>query len=215
VPPAGEILCPSCTRATACLYLKTMSDRVLHNPRTGETIALLTTSQESGGELFRMGYTMAPHAAIADNHCHPFQEMLVHVKSGTLTCTVDGVARNVSAGESLTIPAGAYHFQRNDTDREVTAVEEYRPAKHMQEFFEVLAGWANDGKTNAFGMPTPLRSAVMHRYFRDSIRSGSTKRNLWALLLAPIGLLTGCRAELLAYIEAGRLAEQHAQTEGK
>lgn len=179
-----------------------MSDRVLHNPRTGETIALLTTAEESGGELFRMGYTMAPHAAIADNHCHPFQEMRVRVEAGTLTCTVDGVDRHVSAGESLTIPAGAYHFQRNDTDQEVQAIEEYRPAKHMQEFFEVLAGWANDGKTNEFGMPTTLRSAVMHRYFRDSIRSGSGKRNLLAMLLSPVGVLMGLRAELLGYLQA-------------
>ena len=78
----------------------------------------------------------------------------------------------------------------------------------MQQFFEVLAGWANDGKTNAHGMPTPLRSAVMHRYFRDSIRSGSRKRNLLALLLSPIGILMGCRAELLRYIETGRAAVQ-------
>lgn len=181
-----------------------MSDRVLHNPRTGETIALLTTSQETNGELFRMGYTMAPKAAIADYHCHPYQEMVVSVQSGTLTCTIDGVDKKISAGESVTIPAGVFHFQRNDTDHGVEAIEEYRPAMHMQEFFEVLVGWANDGKTNREGMPSTLRSAVLHRHFRDSIRSSSSKRNLMAWLLSPIGVAMGCKSELLKYIQAGR-----------
>ena len=185
-----------------------MSERVLHNPRTGETIALLTTSRESRGEVFRMGYSMAPHAAIADYHNHPFQEMVIQVQSGTLTCTIDGVDRDVSAGESVTIPAGVFHFQRNDTNDPVEAIEEYRPALKMQEFFEVLSGWANDGRTGPSGMPTPLRSAVMHRYFRDSIRSGSSRRNLLALLLSPLGVIMGRRLELLGYIRSGQEADR-------
>jgi quercetin dioxygenase-like cupin family protein len=184
-----------------------VSDRVLHNPKTGETITLLTTSQETNGQLFRMGYTMAPHAAIADYHNHPYQEMIIHVQSGTLTCIIDGAKKLISAGESAMIPAGVLHFQKNDTEEEVEAIEEYRPAKQMQDFFEVLIGWANDGKTNEFGMPTMLRSAVMHRYFRDSIRSSSTKRNLLALVLSPIGQILGYRSELLGYIESGQSVE--------
>ena len=181
-----------------------MTDRVLHNPKTGETIALLTTSQETNGQLFRMGYTMAPHALIADYHSHPNQEMIIHVQSGTLTCTIDGEDKLITSGESVTIPAGVFHFQRNDTDAEVEAIEEYRPARQMQEFFEVLVGWANDGKTNEFGMPTVLRSAVMHRYFAGTIRSSSKKRNLLAHLLSPIGRIMGYRSELLGYIAAGQ-----------
>jgi len=61
-----------------------MTDRLLHNPRTGETIKFLTTSQETNGELFRMGYTMAPHAAIADEHSHPYQEMIIRVRLPTI-----------------------------------------------------------------------------------------------------------------------------------
>ncbi len=93
----------------------------------------------------------------------------------------------VAADETATIPAGVAHFQRNDTEAEIEAIEEYRPAKQMQEFFEVLIGWANEGKTNDAGMPSILRAAVMHRYFKDSIRSSSLTRNLQSLLLAPIG----------------------------
>ena len=76
---------------------------------------------------------------------------------------------------TATVPAGAFHFQRNDTDQELDAVEQYRPALQMQQFFEVLIGWANDGKTDEHGLPTLLRRAAMHRYFRSSIRFRKTQ----------------------------------------
>lgn len=143
---------------------------------------------------------MAPHGAIADEHDHPNQEMVIRVNAGTLTCLIDGDEQKLGAGESVTIPAGVAHFQRNNTDEEIEAIEEYRPAMQMQEFFEVLIGWANDGKTNAAGMPGLLRAAVMHRYFKDSIRSSSHKRNILSFLLAPIGAILGYRREIRKYI---------------
>jgi quercetin dioxygenase-like cupin family protein len=185
-----------------------MAERVLHNPKTGETIKFLTTSQETNGELFRMGYTMAPHAAIADEHSHPYQEMIIRVQSGTLTCIVGGAALKIAAGETATIPPGVAHFQRNDTEAGVEAIEEYRPAKQMQGFFEVLIGWANDGKTNDAGMPTMLRASVMHRYFKDSIRSSSPMRNLQSLFLAPIGSIVGYRKEIMGYINSGKSTKE-------
>ena len=109
------------------------------------------------------------------------------------------------------IPAGVTHFQRNDTEEEVHAVEEYRPALQMQEFFEVLIGWANDGKTNEAGLPSPLRLAVLQRYFRQSIRSSSQKRNFVSWLLAPIGLALGYQREMERHI---RSASQYGQESG-
>ena len=43
-----------------------MAERTFRNPKTGETMTFLKTARETNGELFRMGYTMAPHAVIAD-----------------------------------------------------------------------------------------------------------------------------------------------------
>ena len=176
-----------------------MSERTIHNPKTGETFVFLQTAAETGGELFRMSYAMAPHGRIADEHDHPNQEMTISVTSGALTCTVDGVDRILSAGESVVVPAGVSHFQRNDGDQEAHAIEEYRPALQMQGFFEVLSGWANDGKTNQYGMPDRLRLAMLLRYFRKSIRSSSRRANLQSLLLAPIAEMLGYRRELERY----------------
>lgn len=177
-----------------------MSPRTLHNPKTGETIVFSKTADETDGELFEMSYAMAPRAAIADLHAHPHQEMTIEVTRGTLTCTIDGVDVEITAGESATVPAGAFHFQRNDTDLELHAVEQYRPALQMQQFFEVLIGWANDDKTDDHGLPTLFRRAVMHRYFRHSIRSASRRLNLEAITLAPLATLLGYRRELEQYI---------------
>lgn len=177
-----------------------MGVRTLRNPKTGETITFLKTARETQGELFQMSYSMSPHAAIADVHSHPNQEMTIKVISGTLTCTLDGVDQEIEAGETATIPAGVLHFQRNDTGDEVHAIEEYRPALQMQEFFEVLIGWANDGKTNEVGMPSLLRRAILHHYFQQSIRSASRKTNFESWLLAPVATMLGYRRELERYI---------------
>jgi quercetin dioxygenase-like cupin family protein len=177
-----------------------MGERTLRNPKTGETITFLKTARDTDGALFRMSYTMAPRAAIADEHSHPNQEMVIKVLSGTLTCTIGGVDRRIGAGEEAVIPPGVNHFQRNDTDEAIHAIEDYHPALQMQEFFEVLIGWANDGKTNAHGLPTPLRLAVLHRYFRDTIRSSSRQRNAVAWFLAPFGRALGYQKEVERYI---------------
>jgi quercetin dioxygenase-like cupin family protein len=140
-----------------------MATRTLQNPKTGETITFTKTARDTQGEVFQMSYKMSPHAAIADVHCHPNQEMTIKVVSGTLTCTLNSVDKEIRAGETVKIPAGVLHFQRNDTDDEVYAIEEYRPALQMQEFFEVLIGWANDGKTNEVGMPSLLRLAIFNK----------------------------------------------------
>ena len=181
-----------------------MAERTLRNPKTGETITFLKTARDTDGALFQMSYKMAPHAAIADEHAHPHQEMTIRVLSGTLTCTIDGVDTDITAGSEAVIPAGANHFQRNDTEEEVHAIEEYRPALQMQEFFEVLIGWANDGKTNQAGLPSPLRLAVLHRYFHDSIRSSSRQRNVMAWFLAPFGRALGYDKEIAAYVRRAR-----------
>ena len=180
-----------------------MSVRTLHNPKTRETITFLKTSEETGGELLQMSYTMAPRGRIADEHSHPNQEMTITVKSGVLTCTIGGVDRTMRAGDSVVIPPGVPHFQRNDTDEEVHAIEEYRPALRMQGFFEVLAGWANEGKTDEFGLPTPLRLAILLRYFDKTIRSTSVRSNLRARILAPLATLRGYRKELEGYLSSG------------
>ncbi|MCG8543262.1 MAG: cupin domain-containing protein [Alphaproteobacteria bacterium] len=147
-----------------------------------------------------MSYRMSPHGAIAAEHAHPNQEMTIKVLSGRLTCSLDGVDKHVPAGTEVIIPAGVNHFQRNDTDEEVHAVEEYRPALQMQEFFETLIGWANDGKTNEAGLPSMLRFAVLLRYFRESTRSSSQQTNFLALLLAPVGRALGYQKEIEGYI---------------
>lgn len=181
-----------------------MAQRTLHNPRTGETITFTKTARDTDGQVFEMSYRMAPHAAIADAHSHPHQDMTITVLAGTLTCTIGGAEKKIAAGESAVIAAGIDHFQRNDGEDEVHAIEGYRPALQMQEFFEVLIGWANDGKTNEAGLPTPLRVAVMQRYFLDSIRSSSRKRNALAWLLAPLGRARGYHKEIEHYIRRAR-----------
>ena len=84
----------------------------------------------------------------------------------------------------------------------------------MQELFEVLAGWAKDGKTNEHGLPDLLRLSVLLRYFHNSIRSSSERANRLAVLLAPVGALLGYRREVERYIRAAAEAGSQKQQGG-
>lgn len=173
---------------------------VISNPRTRERIVFLDTARTTNGALFRMEYWIGPHGVIAGTHRHPHQDMTVTVLSGVLTCTVDGERHEVRAGESLAIPRGADHDQANHSDQELHAIESYRPACRMAEFFEVFFALARDGRTNRRGRPNLLRGAVLMHEFGDSIEVAPPLLRGLLRLLLPLGRALGYRRELEHYM---------------
>ncbi len=183
-----------------------IEQETIFNPVTGEKLLVL----ESTPEVFRMGFSIDPHSEIAGEHIHPFQEQSVQVTAGELHCRIDGVTSVLRAGDSATIPAGARHFQSNPTDTEARAIEEYRPAGRIHNFFRVLFTLAQEGKTNRKGVPNPLIGAALVAEFKDTVRVSSLGLRLLFGLLAPVSSLLGYRQTIRNYIEKFETAGERA-----
>lgn len=173
-----------------------MSEEILENPVTGESMRIL----ESNARTFKAQYSLRPHGEIPGEHLHPLKEQRVSVLSGEMHFRINGEHRIVRAGQTTTIPVGARHFQWNPCDSEAVVVEEIRPAGRIHDFFTVLFGLAQDGRTDRDGYPSLVLSAALFSEFKDSIRPASLGLRLLIGVLGPIALALGYRRQLEKYV---------------
>lgn len=175
----------------------TSGKETIINPVTGEKLLVIKSTEE----IFKMAYSIRPNSKIAVEHVHPFQEQTIQVTSGELHCRVNGRDHVLRAGVSMTIPAGVAHFQWNPTGAEVLAIEKYRPARQIHNFFRILFKLSEEGKTNGEGSLTPLLGAALMSEFKDTVRASSFKWRILFGLLAPVSRLLGYRKIIRNYIE--------------
>jgi quercetin dioxygenase-like cupin family protein len=175
---------------------------VLKSPINGQRVVFRQTAEDTGGELLRLDFFVAPGGFLGNEHLHPKQEERIEVLSGTLRCRVGGRKRNVGAGEAITVPRGITHTLWNESPEEAHAVVEYRPALRMESLFETLFGLGRDGKTDEEGAPRLLQGAVMLAEYEDEYRLARPPLPVQKALLAvlaPIGRLLGYRAWYARY----------------
>jgi quercetin dioxygenase-like cupin family protein len=166
-----------------------MTKEILENRVTGEAMTIL----QSTAEAFRFRFSLGPRCSIPGTHFHPNKEQRVSVISGEMHLRVNGVHHIVGAGESMTVPAGAHHFQWNPSDSEMIAIEEIRPAGRIHDMFATVFGLANDGRTNSRGYPSPLLAATLVSEFKDSILPASLGLRLLFGALGPLAKILGLR----------------------
>lgn len=139
------------------------------NPRTGQQMTFVTDSPA----LLEIDSFNPPTTVPEPEHVHPEQESGCRVTAGALHFRVAGAERIVSAGESITIPAGTPHYFWNDGPQDAWSSQWFRPALNARAFFETLFALAQDGKLDDKGMPSLLQIAVMIPEFADVIRPTS------------------------------------------
>ena len=116
---------------------------------------------------------------------------------------IDGRMMVAPLDQTITVSAGVAHDWWNAGDEEAHVRVEVRPAQRFELLIFNLFGLANDGKTNAKGMPNPLQLAVLGSEFRDTIVFTSPPpavQQIMFLFLAPIGRLLGYRGHYEKYI---------------
>ncbi len=172
-----------------------MAEEILENPVTGETMRIL----ESTPETFAIEYALKAHGEIALAHFHPNIAQEIEVRSGEMHVTVNGEHKVIKAGETLTAPPSANHFQWNPGDIEAIAVEKYRPAGRNHDFFRTLFGIARDGHTDPQGMPSLLLRAAIFNEFKDTIRPVSVRSRMLIAALGPISWALGYRRKIEKY----------------
>jgi Uncharacterized conserved protein, contains double-stranded beta-helix domain len=173
----------------------TRSSESISNPITGEVIKVI----ESTPEVFRFEFVLLPHGSAAAPHQHPVRQTIT-ARVGTLHTNVEGTDHVLKPGEAVVIEAGQTHTQWNPADTEVWAMEEFRPAGRMHDFFRVLFGLARDGLTNDKGVPSTLLAAALFAEFRDSCRPGRRIDRIVLGALRPLARLTGRDRVIQAYL---------------
>ncbi|HWW89546.1 MAG TPA: cupin domain-containing protein [Solirubrobacteraceae bacterium] len=136
---------------------------------------------------------MRPHGAVAGEHVHPQIRERFVVISGTLGTRVGGVERELRAGEEATATPGTPHDWWNAGEDEASVLVEVdgsdEQAARFERMIATIFGLANDGRTNAKGLPGPLQLALLAREFDDVIRFTRPPRALQMSLFAVLEVL--------------------------
>ena len=119
------------------------------NPATGEEITWLRVDDEV--LEWEDVWTRAGHRAAA--HVHPTMTERWDVIDGTAAFEIDGQQSTLTAGESISAPAGVPHEGWNPTDAPVRLRVTMTPPARWAEVVEQLFAWAADGRTDESGTP--------------------------------------------------------------
>lgn len=172
-------------------------DRIT-NTRTGQEMIFLKTGAETNGELLQIECFSPPTAVKEPEHIHPLQESRFEMLAGACNFSIAGKERIVRAGESVTIAANVPHFFWNASDATAHYIQEFRPALHIDGFFETFFALSRDGKLNDKGIPNLLHGSLIMLKHKDEIRVTKPPwpvQYLTYIVLAPIGKLLGYQAE--------------------
>jgi quercetin dioxygenase-like cupin family protein len=174
-----------------------VAGQTIENPQTGERLVFSKTAAETGGEYTQFEAFVRPGGHLPAPHVHPDQSERFEITKGTLSLRIDGRAIEAKEGDVVTIEPGQAHYFANRTGEEVSFKVEVRPALKIESVLETMYGLAADGKTNRFGMPNPLRLAVIAEHHLDTVVLPLVPVAMQRAALAvgaPIGRLLGYRA---------------------
>lgn len=161
-----------------------------------------------GNEQIILGYTngrvqmqgnVKPHAAGPLEHVHTSFDELFSVSRGTLSLLVDGKIKRLRAGESFTVPHGAYHKFFNETDSMATGTGD-APAEFVCTLTQ-LYGLANDDPSILSSPRFLLQLAVWGNDFDSYLKEGPPPFVLKTLkfLALPIAKIAGYQYANPAY----------------
>ena len=168
--------------------------QVVENPVTGERVVVHVGTENSAGELLMVDAYVRPGGAVTGEHVHPAIEDYFTVVRGRVGFRLDGRATIARLGQRLHVPAGTAHDWWNAGEGEALITVEIRPGGRFEEMIANLFGLAQDGKTNARGMPNLLQAALFAREFEDVLYFTKPPRAVQKVLftvLAPIARLLG------------------------
>lgn len=172
------------------------SESVIVNPRTGQRTVFLQTAGDTNGAVLRMETFHAAHSPAEPEHVHPLQESSCQVLTGSLRFCINGKEQSVGPGEIVHIPPGTPHYFWNAANDEAHAIQEFRPALNIEDFFVTYFALARDEKLNDAGLPNILQLAVLMREYDQAIRVTKPPRFIQQIImraLEPVGRLFGYR----------------------
>jgi quercetin dioxygenase-like cupin family protein len=190
---------------------------VYENRVQGDRFFVREGGEDTGGERLVGDLYIRPGGAIAGKHVHSYITEWFEVLAGTVGFHVDGRDELARVGEKVEVPPGAVHAWWNGGEDEAHVLVEIRPAERFELMIQNLYGLANDGKSNAKGVPRLLPLALFAREFRlegEFIRPPRLVQRLVFAVLAPLARARGYRAVNPQYLgPTGKAATRGAATD--
>jgi putative monooxygenase len=95
--------------------------------RHGAAIKALLSPRSVGATTGFMGVGTIRPGEVIREHYHPHSEEFTYLVSGRLVATVDGVPRELVAGEAMMVPIDLRHRLQNDGDEDAFIVFSLSP----------------------------------------------------------------------------------------
>jgi quercetin dioxygenase-like cupin family protein len=171
--------------------------QIYENRVQGDRFVVREGSDENGGERLAGELYIRPGGAVAGRHVHSYITERFEVVSGTVRFHVDGRDDIAKPGEAVEVRPGQVHDWWNVGDDEAHVLVEVSPGARFELMIQNLYGLANDGKTNARGVPRLLPLALFGREFRregEFIRPPRVVQRVLFAALAPVARVRGHRA---------------------
>ncbi len=112
----------------------------------GTTFTVVESGRTNDGAQIVFEITMAPGAMGPPRHTHTGQEEWWTVQSGELAVQVGDEWQTITAGETLTVPAGVVHTLKNRSSGTVVFHDGHRPALDFEDYIEDLDRLTRAGK---------------------------------------------------------------------
>ena len=163
----------------------------------GDRFVVREGSEDNGGERLVGDLYVRPGGAVAGDHVHSYITERFEVRSGTVRFHLDGHDEVAGRGRQVEVPPGAVHDWWNIGEDEAHVLVDIRPVERFELMIQNLYGLANDGKTNARGVPRLLPLALFAREFRregEFIRPPRIIQRILFATLAPLARARGYKA---------------------
>lgn len=171
---------------------------VFNNPVMGHEYGLLERNTDADEGFLRAEARYQTDARHFADHIHVHQDETFKVLSGELVVTINGIEQTLEEGERITLPAETPHFHGSTPGIETRVLYEVRPLQFMDTLLRTLATLAQDGRTNADGVPNLLQLAVTldtHSEMVYFTGAPIVVQKLLFRLIAPLGRLRGYKAD--------------------
>jgi quercetin dioxygenase-like cupin family protein len=179
-------------------------NKVLVNPRTGQTIRFLQTGNDTGGRFLEMESAFAPGSKQPPLHYHPHQDEFFSILSGKLTVNLNGHLKTYTTGDRLHIPTNVVHAMWNESAHPAVVNWQVSPALNTENFLEILMGLAAEGRTNERGMPGLLEIALIAHKFDNIFRLARPSflvQKMVFFTLIPIAFVLGYKSFYHKYVD--------------
>ena len=136
---------------------------VLDTTALGYTLEVISNPPD--GSHFEFEVVGKARGIVSQPHVHETQTEHFEVIEGALRLDLNGVAHHLGPGDTMTVPPGSKHRQRNDGPSRVRIRHE--PAGESEAFFIRLSELSQNGGYDRFGMPRPKAGARIIRDFPE------------------------------------------------